>query len=86
MKIMNTVIPYLFFLYSSSRLATVYTSTAADIKRTILRMLEVPVSISSFIIFDHDNKFLELVGCLIMNSFIVPLKAIYRLNENKSRS
>ena len=26
------------------RLATVYTSTNADIKRTILRMLEVPVS------------------------------------------
>jgi len=32
------------------RLATVYTSTNADIKRTILRMLESPVSITTLYI------------------------------------
>ena len=34
-------------VFSHYRLAAVYTSTAADIKRTILRMLEVPVRIFS---------------------------------------
>ena len=39
----HTTPMYIASLLLPTRLATVYTSTNADIKRTILRMLEVPV-------------------------------------------
>ena len=42
--VLNTNSKMLISSIFNYRLATVYTSTTADIKRTILRMLEVPVS------------------------------------------